>query len=55
MTAVYEAAYAAGALVRVSGHNLMMSPPLILDRKDAQAIVDAVTYAVESVKLDPAQ
>ncbi len=55
MAALGDAAYDAGALVRVSGNNMMMSPPLILDRKEAQAIVDAVTAAVTSVKLDPAQ
>ena len=50
-----NAAYEAGALVRVSGANMIMSPPLVLERKDSQTIVDAVTHALQSVRLDPAQ
>ena len=55
MAALADAAYDAGALVRVSGNNMIMSPPLVLERKDSQAIVDAINHALTSVKLDPAK
>ena len=29
------------------------APPLVLERRDSQAIVDAITHALTSVKLDP--
>jgi adenosylmethionine-8-amino-7-oxononanoate aminotransferase len=55
MAALGDAAYEAGALVRISGNNMMMSPPLVIERKDSQEIVDAVTAAIAGVKLDPAE
>ncbi len=55
MAALADAAYEAGALVRVSGNNMIISPPLVLERKDSQTIVDAVAHALQSVRLDPAK
>ncbi|HPG04916.1 MAG TPA: aminotransferase class III-fold pyridoxal phosphate-dependent enzyme, partial [Rhodoblastus sp.] len=55
MGALADAAYEAGALVRVSGNNMIMSPPLVLERKESQQIVDAVTHALDSVRIDPAK
>ena len=39
---IYEATYEAGVMVRVSGPNIIMSPPLILTAEDVQKIVDAL-------------
>ncbi|QYK42696.1 MAG: aminotransferase class III-fold pyridoxal phosphate-dependent enzyme [Paracoccaceae bacterium] len=39
---VQAAAYAAGAMVRVSGANIILSPPLVLTEADAQTILDAL-------------
>lgn len=39
---VQKGAYAAGAMVRVSGPNIILSPPLILSDTDAQIILDAL-------------
>ena len=39
---VQKAAYAAGAMVRVSGPNVILSPPLILSEAEAQIILDAL-------------
>lgn len=39
---IYEAIYEAGVMVRVSGPNIILSPPLVLTAEDAQAILDAL-------------
>ncbi len=39
---VYEGAYDAGAMVRVSGPNLILSPPLVLSEQDADTILSAL-------------
>lgn len=39
---VQEVAYQAGAIVRVSGPNLILSPPLILSEQDASTILSAL-------------
>lgn len=39
---VQKAAYEAGAMVRVSGPNIILSPPLVLTEADAQVILDAL-------------
>ena len=42
ITTVQEVAYRAGAMVRVSGANVIMSPPLILTAEDVQIILSAL-------------
>jgi len=42
ITTVQEVAYRAGAMVRVSGANVIMSPPLILTADDVQIILSAL-------------
>jgi adenosylmethionine-8-amino-7-oxononanoate aminotransferase len=37
-----QVAYENGAMVRVSGHNILMSPPLILTSADVQVIITAI-------------
>ena len=39
---VQAAAYEAGAMVRVSGPNIILSPPLVLTEADAQVILTAL-------------
>ena len=39
---VQEVAYRAGAMVRVSGPNIILSPPLVLSEADASAILSAL-------------
>ena len=41
-TVVQETAYQNGAMVRVSGPNIILSPPLILDEADANTILTAL-------------
>jgi adenosylmethionine-8-amino-7-oxononanoate aminotransferase len=38
MNAVADAAYEAGVMIRVSGNNIILSPPLILTARDVEAI-----------------
>ena len=39
---VQEAAYQNGAMVRVSGPNIILSPPLVLTQDDADVILSAL-------------
>jgi len=41
-TLVQETTYQSGAMVRVSGPNLILSPPLVLTEGDANAILSAL-------------
>lgn len=46
---IYEAIYEAGVMVRVSGPNIILSPPLVLTAEDAQAILDALDVGLAAV------
>ncbi|MGB7318159.1 MAG: aspartate aminotransferase family protein [Planktotalea sp.] len=46
---VQETAYDAGAMVRVSGPNLILSPPLVLTEQDASAILSALDAGFASL------
>uniref|UniRef100_UPI000A7310C7 aminotransferase class III-fold pyridoxal phosphate-dependent enzyme n=1 Tax=Aestuariivita boseongensis TaxID=1470562 RepID=UPI000A7310C7 len=46
---VQEAAYAAGAMVRVSGPNIILSPPLVLTSDDVQVILTALDTGFASI------
>lgn len=39
---IQQATYAAGAMIRVSGPNIILSPPLVLTETDAQVLLDAL-------------
>ena len=39
---VFEGAYAAGVMIRVSGPNIILSPPLVITAKDVRTIVGAI-------------
>ena len=47
--AVQKAAYEAGALVRVSGNMVILSPPLVLDSADVATILGAVEKGLAAV------
>lgn len=42
MNRVQEACFDAGAMVRVSGSNLLLSPPLVISAEDAGTVIEAV-------------
>ncbi|MCY4310324.1 MAG: aminotransferase class III-fold pyridoxal phosphate-dependent enzyme [Rhodospirillaceae bacterium] len=46
--------YENGALVRVAGNIMILSPPLVITRADSDAIVGAIDAALSLNKLDPA-
>jgi adenosylmethionine-8-amino-7-oxononanoate aminotransferase len=45
--AVQEATFRNGAMVRVSGGNLILSPPLVIQQPEIDIIVDALEKALE--------
>ena len=48
-TIVQETAYRNGAMVRISGPNLILSPPLVITEKDASTILSALDAGFEAV------
>ena len=46
---VQEAAYRAGAMIRISGPNIIIAPPLVVTAADAQAILDALEAGLSAV------
>jgi adenosylmethionine-8-amino-7-oxononanoate aminotransferase len=46
---VQAAAYRAGAMVRVSGPNIILSPPLVLGAADAGVILSALEAGLAAV------
>lgn len=48
---VQEAAYKAGAMVRVSGPNIILSPPLILGSEDVTTILHALETGFDAAEL----
>ena len=55
MAAIAASAYEAGAMIRTSGNNIILSPPLVLSREEATTIVEAFGAALENVRTSPAQ
>jgi adenosylmethionine-8-amino-7-oxononanoate aminotransferase len=49
MAKVQDAAYKAGAMIRVSGPNIILSPPLILTAADADIILSALETGLAAV------
>lgn len=47
---VQEVAYEAGAMVRVSGPNIILSPPLVLDAADVDTILSALDAGLATVE-----
>ena len=48
-TTVHEVAYQSGAMVRISGPNLILSPPLVLTERDADTILSALDAGFAAV------
>jgi len=46
---IQEATYRAGAMVRVSGPNIILSPPLVLSESDATILLDALDAGLAAV------
>ena len=46
---IQEEAYRAGAMVRVSGPNIIISPPLVLSEADTDVILNALDAGLASV------
>ena len=46
VNAIYKAIYQNGVMVRVSGPNVILSPPLIISEKETAMIIDAIDVAM---------
>ncbi|MEM1160560.1 MAG: aminotransferase class III-fold pyridoxal phosphate-dependent enzyme [Pseudomonadota bacterium] len=46
---VFEAAYEEGVMVRVSGNNIILSPPLVLTSDDVSTILAAIDYGLSQI------
>ncbi len=51
---VQRKAYENGAMIRISGHNVLLSPPLTISSDDIQAVIAAIDRALEEVGRDAA-
>jgi adenosylmethionine-8-amino-7-oxononanoate aminotransferase len=49
MSHVFEAAYEAGAMVRIGGNNLLMSPPLIIEEAEVETILSALDHGLSTL------
>jgi adenosylmethionine-8-amino-7-oxononanoate aminotransferase len=47
--ALQQAAYEDGVMVRVSGNNILLSPPLIVTSQDCQKIISALETGLKAV------
>ncbi|MCH9852591.1 MAG: aminotransferase class III-fold pyridoxal phosphate-dependent enzyme [Alphaproteobacteria bacterium] len=45
---IHEAIYQAGVMVRISGANIILSPPLIVTKEDIEKILDALEIGLQS-------
>ena len=50
VNAVFETTYQAGVMIRVSGHNVILSPPLIVSAADVTRIVSALDAGLAAAK-----
>ena len=46
---IYQAAYEAGAMIRISGPNIILSPPLVLNSDDVEVILKALETGFQAV------
>lgn len=46
---LYEAVYRAGVMIRISGPNVILSPPLVIDANDTTAIINALDEGFASL------
>ena len=52
MSQVFETVYQQGVMVRVSGNNIIMSPPLVIDAGDVARIIAALDVGLKSIAQD---
>jgi putrescine aminotransferase len=48
--AIFEAAYAGGVMIRVSGNNIILSPSLVIDSNNVATIVAAIDQAISDTE-----
>ena len=48
---IYEAAYEAGVMVRISGNNIICSPPLIITKEETQQLLDGIEVGLKAAEL----
>jgi len=48
--AIFEAAYAGGVMIRVSGNNIILSPSLVIDSNHVATIVAAIDQAISDTE-----
>jgi len=48
LKAAFEATYEAGAMVRVGGNNLLMSPPLVIEEAEIETLLSALEIGVQA-------
>jgi adenosylmethionine-8-amino-7-oxononanoate aminotransferase len=46
VNAIYKAIYQNGVMVRISGPNVILSPPLVISEKETAMIIDAIDVAM---------
>ena len=49
ITNIQKAVYKAGVMIRVSGPNIILSPPLIINKQDTAKVVEALDEGFASV------
>lgn len=50
MAKLFETAYAHGAMLRISGHNVLMSPPLIITQDNVKTLLGALEAGLSAIK-----
>ncbi|MGH1353290.1 MAG: aspartate aminotransferase family protein [Methyloligellaceae bacterium] len=50
MQSVFEVAYQTGVMIRISGNNIILSPPLIVSSEDVRSIIGALDNALSAVE-----
>ncbi len=46
---IHQATYSAGVMIRVSGPNIILSPPLVLTAEDVQTILEALEHGFQEI------
>jgi len=48
---IYKTTYEHGVMIRVSGPNIILSPPLVISQSEIESIINALDAAFSSVNL----
>ena len=49
MNSIFETTYQEGVMVRVSGNNIIMSPPLVIDSDHVAKIISALDRGLQAI------